>query len=111
MRQPELKNISPEEAARFLEKNTNNRALTEQQVRYYAQQMKAGEWTYDGQPIRFAEDGQLLDGQHRLTALVESNTTFLTTSTRVILNISFVVVPLSLHWNRGPLCPSRPAYA
>ena len=75
MRNAEVKKISPEIADDYLKRNHNNRDLNEQQVRYYTQQMEAGEWLYDGQPIRFSKTGELLDGQHRLTAVVRSQTT------------------------------------
>lgn len=34
-----------------------------------------GFWHFDGAPIRFSDDGTLLDGQHRLHAIIQSNTT------------------------------------
>jgi hypothetical protein len=34
--------------------------------------MKRGEWELNGESIKVAEDGSLLDGQHRLQAVVES---------------------------------------
>ena len=36
--------------------------------------MISGKWLFDGQPIRFDSDGFLLDGQHRLNAIVKSGT-------------------------------------
>lgn len=37
--------------------------------------MNDNNWLFDGQPIRFSEDGRLLDGQHRLSAVIKSNST------------------------------------
>lgn len=67
--------VSPETARNWLGHNTHNRVLRKQIVSAYARDMKAGRWEFDGTPIRFALDGTLLDGQHRLQAIVESNTT------------------------------------
>ena len=75
MENAEVKQITPEMAEDYLRRNHNNRNLNEQQISYYAQQMRAGEWLYDGQPIRFSKSGVLLDGQHRLAAVVKSKTT------------------------------------
>lgn len=36
--------------------------------------MEAGNWNFDGSPVRIDEHGNLFDGQHRLTAIRESNT-------------------------------------
>jgi len=65
--------VTPELAARFLEANTHNRKLSEDRVRDYARDMLAGHWPYNGETIKVAEDGTIIDGQHRLAAIVLSN--------------------------------------
>lgn len=65
--------VTPNLAARWLEKNTNNRPLRQSLVHKYARDMQAGHWCLTGEPIKFAADGTLLDGQHRLAALVAAN--------------------------------------
>lgn len=65
--------ITPQVAAQMLERNTSNRPLTVSLARRYASDMTAGRWEYNGQDIIFAEDGELLDGQHRLTAVTLAN--------------------------------------
>lgn len=63
--------ITPELAAHYLELNIDrNRRINQRRVKAYAQQMKDGEW----QPstICFDTDGRLFDGQHRMSAVVES---------------------------------------
>lgn len=67
----EILNITPEMALDMLCKNSSNRKVRTDRVRYYAEQMKAGNWHLTGQGITFATDGTLLDGQHRLYAIVE----------------------------------------
>jgi len=71
----EVREISPSIATEMLKKNYNNRKLSKQNVRYLSKQMKDGQWLFDGQPIRFDEFERLLDGQHRLSAVIESDTT------------------------------------
>lgn len=67
--------ITPEVAARWLKFNVKNRNIRRQDVDRYKRDMASGSWHLDGSPIRFAQDGALLDGQHRLTAIVESGVT------------------------------------
>lgn len=62
-------------AERYLEHNVRNRLLTKRAVLAYLSDMKNGRWTFTGDPIKFDVDGNLLDGQHRLTAVALLNTT------------------------------------
>ncbi len=70
--------VTPEVAARWLERNTRNRNQRSRTVSRYARDMAAGRWHVDGSPIKFAPDGTLLDGQHRLAAVIESGATITT---------------------------------
>ena len=66
--------ITPAEATLWLDtKNSRNRPVSLSTVQRYAQEIKAGRWTMNGQPIIFGKDGQLLNGQHRLKAVVAAN--------------------------------------
>jgi hypothetical protein len=70
----EIKTITPTMAAKWLkENNTHNRPLYERTIQKYALDMKAGAWTVTNQGIGFAEDGTLLDGQQRLSAIVRAD--------------------------------------
>lgn len=64
--------VTPELAEAWLGKNTHNRNLREGHVRGLARDMLAGAWTWNGESIKFAQDGTLLDGQHRLSAIVKA---------------------------------------
>ena len=67
--------ITPELAASILKKNTANRSPNESNVEFLAEEMRTGNFKYNGESIIIAEDGTLMDGQHRLLAVVLSNTT------------------------------------
>lgn len=67
--------ITPEIAARWLQSNTRNRNLRQSDLDRYKRDMIAGRWHLDGMPIQFGTDGTLLNGQHRLTAIVETGVT------------------------------------
>jgi len=70
----EVRTIDADIASSILKKNPNNRKLSNNHVRFLAKQMTDGLWKFDGQPIRLDRYGRLLDGQHRLNAIVTSNT-------------------------------------
>lgn len=70
--------LTPAMATQFMAKNTNNRPLSKATVRLYAAAMKRGEWKYNGDSIRFAASGVLIDGQHRLAAVIASDVPIVT---------------------------------
>lgn len=59
----------------MLQTNGRNRQLRKLYVEKLAEAMKRGEWTMNGEPIQVADDGTLLNGQHRLRAVVQSGVT------------------------------------
>jgi hypothetical protein len=67
--------ITPELARKWLGQNTHNRNVRQRVVLAYAADMVAGNWQWNGESIKFAIDGTLLDGQHRLAAIIESGMT------------------------------------
>ena len=66
--------VTPKHAARLLSNNTGNRRLDNNRVRRYANEIVKGQWKTTGDTIKLGRDGRLLDGQHRLAAIVEANT-------------------------------------
>lgn len=64
--------ITPEIAAIYLEQNTQNRRARSIAVKHLAAAMLRGEWVLTAQGISFDTDGRLIDGQHRLMAVIES---------------------------------------
>lgn len=67
--------ISPDLAHEMLRYNTHNRNIKPHAVNRYTSDMKNGTWNFDGAPIRVGTDGTLLDGQNRLTAIINSGVT------------------------------------
>jgi len=65
-----IKEISPVEATEMLKKNKGNRDVKEKHVLFLAKEMDSGNWLFDGQPIRLDKVGRVLDGQHRLNAVI-----------------------------------------
>jgi hypothetical protein len=71
----EIREVSPALAAELLSKNTANRAVNKRAVARYAEAMKRGVWRIGNDAICVGLDGVLLNGQHRLNAVVESGVT------------------------------------
>ena len=71
----EVVNITPKLALAWLEANTHNRAIRQHKVDEYARDMGRGDWILTHQGIAFNCNGTLVDGQHRLWAVIESKKT------------------------------------
>lgn len=67
----EVVEVTPAMAAEWLTMNSSdNRNLRTRVVQQYARDMKAGRWELTHQGIAFGADGRIVDGQHRLSAVV-----------------------------------------
>ncbi|MEV7187818.1 hypothetical protein [Kitasatospora sp. NPDC093102] len=66
--------VTPEIAETFLSRASVNRRLDMGRVRVLAGAILRGEWKLTHQGIAFDKDGALIDGQHRLHAIIEANT-------------------------------------
>lgn len=67
--------IGPREAEKLLQGNTHNRNLRERNVEAWAHNMRKGKWVQNGETLKFAYDGTVLDGQHRLKAIIKADLT------------------------------------
>lgn len=67
--------VTPAIAQDWLTYNTLNRPLSEKTVAKYAEIMRSGNWKPNGDTVAFSVDNTLLDGQHRLAAIVKSGVT------------------------------------
>jgi hypothetical protein len=68
----EVVTITPAEATNWLRCNMHNRPVRKRHVEFLAGEIKNGNWQINGQAIVIAEDEQVLDGQHRLLAIIEA---------------------------------------
>lgn len=67
--------VTPELAALWMTRNDKNRPLRDHRVVTMARDMSHDSWAYTGEAIKFSITGRLIDGQHRLSGIVKSNTT------------------------------------
>jgi hypothetical protein len=68
-----VQSLTPKRAAELLEANTTNRPLSRPVVRAFAEAMRRGDWLITHQGIAFDVNGVLVDGQHRLAAIIEAD--------------------------------------
>jgi len=68
-----LMTVTPAQATRWLATNHINRNLRDGVVAKLAGAIMRGEWRVNGDTIRIDQDGNLVDGQHRLSAIVKAN--------------------------------------
>lgn len=66
----QFQTITPKMAAEWLSKNHSNRSVSKQVIRQYASDMSNGKWLRSHQGILIGKNGNLIDGQHRLSAVV-----------------------------------------
>lgn len=72
----EIISVTPALAEQWLATNTDhNRRLSAKTVKRYAQDMIKGKWLITGETIKFDRDGRLIDGQHRLSAIIAAHKT------------------------------------
>ncbi|WBV45528.1 ParB/RepB/Spo0J family partition protein [Pseudoroseomonas cervicalis] len=67
-----IETITPEMAEAYLGHNTRNRKIVAAHVDAIARDIRAGNWMMNAQPICFSRSGRLLNGQHRLSAVIQA---------------------------------------
>lgn len=72
MLQAKTIDVTPDLAQAWLHGHSNYRPISRRHVAYLAAEMARGRWKLTGEPIVFDAGGHLLDGQHRLSAIVRS---------------------------------------
>jgi len=69
--------ITPEIAERMIEGMAANRKVSQHHTESMARAMRSGQWKEDaGDPIRLNSEGLMIDGQHRMWAIIESGRSF-----------------------------------
>lgn len=84
--------ITPEMATKLLEANSLNRPLSDGHVKRISAQITAGKWQFNGDTIKIADNEQVLDGQHRLWAVIDANTPIETIIVRGIAPEAFSTI-------------------
>lgn len=66
--------VTPQLAQSWLNDNAHNRTINEERITVLCRKIEAGEWNEKGNPIEVTDTGHLINGQHRLTAIVRTST-------------------------------------
>jgi len=64
--------VTPSLAEKWLERNRSNRKVREDRVERYAKQIVDDEWIVSPDAIAFSYTGKLINGQHRLKAVIRA---------------------------------------
>lgn len=75
--------VTPAIAKEWLKSNLSNRPLSLATVKRFAGAIRRGEWMLNGETVCFDINGNLVNGQHRMQAIIESG----------------IPVPLVIVWN------------
>lgn len=68
-----VEKITPDIARKYLLKRSpSQRKISPATVQRYVNDLTSGTWEMNGEPIVFSKDGTLLNGNHRLTAIIKS---------------------------------------
>jgi hypothetical protein len=68
----EVITLTPDMAYAMLEKNKHNRPLDSANVARLERAIKNDRWKFNGDTIKISEEGDVLDGQHRLWAVINT---------------------------------------
>lgn len=67
-----VESITPALAEEYLAHNAHNRRIIAAHVDSIARDIRSGHWMMNAQPICFSRSGRLLNGQHRLSAVLQA---------------------------------------
>lgn len=65
--------VTPDLARKWLDNNHSNRNISHHHVNSIATDILNGDWHINGDAIRLDPQGNLLDGQHRLSAIIQAD--------------------------------------
>lgn len=88
-----VETITPEIANQMLALNTKNRKINPPRVEHYCEAMRAGKWELNGETIKINGES-LIDGQHRLLAVVRSGVSIDSVVVRGVDSSSFDTVDI-----------------
>jgi len=100
-----IETITPEKAQKMWESNLpRNRYFRKTLALGYSAQMKAGKWDDNtGEPVQFDVDNHLVNGQHRIWAIIDSKTTHTMVIVRGVPKESFANMDIGLKRTGGDI--------
>lgn len=98
-----IERVTPTIAKKYLETSSGNRPISRSVVQSYASTMINGDWKVNGVPIVFDNEGHLIDGHHRLQAIIEANKCIEMSITRGVEPDVFTTFDCGRHRNLGQI--------
>ena len=98
-----IETITPAKAQEYLNKSGGNRNISKPVVESYAATMKAGKWLLNGESITFDLDDVLLNGHHRLHAIILAGVPIKSFVTRGVEHECFTTFDCGRHRTVGQL--------
>lgn len=68
--------VTPEIAKHLLQFNKKNRTKKKNTIDFYVKEMLEGRWVFNGEPVQFNTEGEMVNGQHRLEAQIIAEKTY-----------------------------------
>jgi hypothetical protein len=65
--------VTPAMAKLLLEHNQNNRSVKRAQLRALRRDIETNRWSFNSETVKVDDQGKLIDGQHRMHAIVEAD--------------------------------------
>lgn len=93
--QAEVIEVTPEIARQMLARNSANRPLRRSYVSTLAHAIRRGDWMLNGESIKFSQTGALLDGQHRLSAVIEAQKSVKVVVVYGLANDAFITIDMN----------------
>lgn len=100
-----IETITPDVAKKYLATSPYNRVTisSRRTVSTYAEAMKRGDWRLNGECIVFDENGQLMDGHHRMEAVIAAGIPVTFAICRGVNRDSFTTYNCGLRTNLGQI--------
>lgn len=96
-----LMTVTPDIATKLLAKNHSNRKVRKSHVDFLAEEMRTGQWIDDHhQGIAVNANGDIVDGQHRLIAVIQSGKTVKMQCTFYSNNVTSMDFPCDIQLSR-----------
>ena len=97
-------NMTPELASHYLSNNPSNRPMSKSRVEVFAGMMASGQWLLNGETIVISQTGKLLDGQHRLSAVMKYNGPVLMLVATGAPDAAFATIDIGAKRSAGQIC-------
>lgn len=95
-----VETVTPALAEEYLTHNSRNRKILAAHVDAIARDIRAGNWMMNAQPICFSRTGRLLNGQHRLSAVLQARESIEVPVMRGLPDEAYATY--DLHAKKGP---------